>query len=111
MGKIRGQEPLVSETLLEDLAGSLSHISTFEISTKKEKHITTKYSFLNRGIKDMQKCSFKSQTPISENSQGKTFLRFKLSLFYYKSAAAAKSALDALLDSSDPNIGLSYAWD
>jgi hypothetical protein len=111
MGNTRGQEPLVSETLLEELAGSLSHLSNFEISTKKDKHFPTKYSFLNKGIKEMQRCSFKSHKSISENSQGKTFLRFKLSIFEYKSAAAAKSALDALLESSDPNIGLSYAWD
>lgn len=104
------QEHPGPEKFLEALAGSLSHIANFEISAKKENYFTS-YSFLNKGIKEIRIYNFKSQKPLSENRAGKTYLRFQLSIVAYKSTASAKTALEALLDYSDPNIGLSYAWD
>lgn len=55
--------------------------------------------------------SFESEKPISEGSDGKTFLRFHVTVSQYENESAALGGYHALRKKADPNTGLSYAWD
>ncbi len=59
----------------------------------------------------MTRFRFKSTEPYEETSDGKIYLRLRLSTFEHDTALAAESAFDELLGNADPGFGISYAWD
>lgn len=63
------------------------------------------------GLRAVTSYGFRSTRPIREDEAGKTFLRYRLRVLEYESAASASAASRALLESAHPDTGLSYAWD
>ncbi len=97
-------------TLPEKLSTSLPLVSDFQISesqTKQLQHLP----YLYPGLSNSNTYTFTSKTPVSKNHARNTYLQFTLTVLNYNIPSSAKTASDILLASSNPDTGLSYAWD
>ena len=99
-----------NELLPEELATTLSHLSHFDISRKHTKQFAP-HSFLNIDLNNTKTYLFTSREPIRRSNKSNTYQRFTLTVMTYNHSSSAKTAFTTLFTSSDPNIGLSYAWD
>lgn len=109
-GKVH-DEGSVGGDLVTNLASSLPNISYFNVSIKRIDKMDYKV-FLNEDMKGIDEFQFKSVNPIKgDGNGGRIYIRFYLKIFTYKNYTASKGAFENLLESSDPDYGLSKGWE
>jgi hypothetical protein len=91
--------------------------SRFKEYTRSDSHDgpcphTHKRAFLEQELLRCSRYSFKSKKPLHEKKgEGKTYLRFDLTVYEYETPKAALNIFQSLFASSDVDMGLTYAWD